>query len=58
MKQEITFGDIKFKTKKLAENYVRELLNKIGLCESVKTKNINYYDKLGIEKDIKIVFRD
>ncbi len=39
-------GDIIFKTKKLAEEYVRNLFNEIGLCNSVKTKNVDYYNKI------------
>lgn len=45
-KVKIKFGNICFKTQKLAEDYVRNLIIKINICDSVKNRGIEYYNKL------------
>ena len=42
----IQFSDVSFKTQALAKEYVRSLLQEIGICRSVKGKSYDYYDKL------------
>ena len=42
----IHFGDVSFKTQTSAKAYVRSLMQEIGICQSVKGKSYDYYDKL------------
>lgn len=44
----VQFGDLRFKTYKAAESYVRNLLCQIGICKSVKQKKdgVSLYQKL------------
>lgn len=46
MRQHILLGEREFHTKTQAEHYVRELLKKIGICNSVKSKSISNFLEL------------
>ena len=40
------FNGNKFETQKDAKQYIRSLLNEIGICNSVKKVSLNFYEQL------------